>query len=81
MPPKKIKKGMETQSVLFLKSKYTKAKAEKWLKENGFKVKKVDTTETLHRYRQLDPKLFKPDTYRMKKIKGNDIKLVVGMRK
>ena len=27
-------KGMETQSVLFLKSKYTKAKAEKWLKEN-----------------------------------------------
>ena len=58
-------KGMETQSVLFLKSK----------------VKKVDTTETLHRYRQLDPKLFKPDTYRMKKIKGNDIKLVVGMRK
>ena len=79
--PKPKPKGMTTQSVLFLKSKYTKPKAEKWLKENGFKVKKVDTTETLYRYRQLDPKLFNPDTYRMKKIKGNDIKLVVGMRK
>jgi hypothetical protein len=73
--------SMETQSVLFLKSKYTKKKAEKWLKENGFKVKKVDTTPTLHRYRQLDPKLFDEKTYRMKKIKGNDIKLVVGKRK
>jgi len=72
---------METQSVLFLKSKYTKPKAEKWLRENGFKVKKVDTTETLHRYRQLDPKLFDEKTFRMKKIKGNDIKLVVGKRK
>ena len=72
---------METQSVLFLKSKYTKQKAEKWLRENGFKVKKVDTTETLHRYRQLDPKLFDEKTFRMKKIKGNDIKLVVGKRK
>ena len=72
---------METQSVLFLKSKYTKPKAEKWLRENGFKVKKVDTTETLHRYRQLDPKLFDEKTFRMKKIKGKDIKLVVGKRK
>ena len=72
---------METQSVLFLKSKYPKKKAEKWLRENGYKVKKVDTTKTLHRYRQLDPKLFDQKSFRMKKIKGNDIKLVVGKRK
>ena len=71
---------METQSVLFLKSKFTKSKAEKWLLKNGYKVKKVDTTDTLHRYRQLDPKLFDKKTFRMKKIKGNDIKLVVGKR-
>jgi hypothetical protein len=48
--------------------------------KNGYKVKKVDTTNTLHRYRQLDPKLFDKKTFRMKKIKGNDIKLVVGKR-
>lgn len=72
---------METQSVLFLKAKYPKKKAEKWLKENGYKVKKVDTTKTLHRYIQLDPKLFDQKSFRMKKIKGNDIKLVVGKRK
>lgn len=72
---------MTTQSVLFLKAKYPKKKAEKWLRENGYKVKKVDTTKTLHRYRQLDPKLFDQKSFRMKKIKGNDIKLVVGKRK
>ena len=88
MPQKKynnkkpIKKNpMVVQSVLFLKSKYTKPKAEKWLRENNFKIKKVDTTESLHRYRQLDPKLFDDKSFRMRKIKGNDIKLVVGKRK
>ena len=38
---------MEVQSVLFKKDKYTKKKAEKWLKDNDFKVKKVDTTPIL----------------------------------
>ena len=71
---------MEVQSVLFNKKKYTKAQAEKWIRENGYKVKKVDITENLRRYRQLDPKLFNQNTYRMKKIKGNDLMLVVGKR-
>lgn len=71
---------METQSVLFNKKKYTKKQAEKWLVDNGYKVKKVDITENLRRYRQLDPKLFNQNTYRMKKIKGNDLMLVLGKR-
>lgn len=71
---------MEVQSVLFNKKKYTKAQAEKWIRENGYKVKKVDITENLRRYRQLDPRLFNQNTYRMKKIKGNDLMLVVGKR-
>ena len=87
MPPKKYnnkkpipKNPMVVQSVLFMKNKYTKSKAEKWLRENNFKVKKVDTTESLHRYRQLNPKLFDDKSFRMRKIKGNEIKLVVGRR-
>jgi len=71
---------MEVQSVLFNKKKYTKKQAETWIKDNGYKVKKVDLTENLRRYRQLDPKLFNQNTYRMKKIKGNDLMLVVGKR-
>ena len=71
---------MEVQSVLFNKKKYTKAQAEKWIKDNGYKVKKVDLTENLRRYRQLDPKLFNQNTYRMKQIKGKDLMLVLGKR-
>ncbi len=52
---------MEVQSELFKKDKYAKKMAEKWLKENNFKVKKVDTTPTLYRYRQLEPSLFHKD--------------------
>jgi len=71
---------METQSVLFNKNKYTKKQAEKWLVDNGYKVKKVDITENLRRYRQLPPGSFNQKTYRMKKLKGNDLMLVVGKR-
>ena len=71
---------METQSVLFNKKKYTKKQAEKWLVDNGYKVKKVDITENLRRYRQLPPGSFNQKTYRMKKIKGNDLMLVLGKR-
>ena len=71
---------METQSVLFNKNKYTKKQAEKWLVDNGYKVKKVDITENLRRYRQLPPGSFNQKTFRMKKLKGNDLMLVVGKR-
>ena len=71
---------MEVQSVLFNKKKYTKKQAEKWLLDNKYKVKKVDITDTLRRYRQLEPTLFNQNTYRMKKLKGTDLMLVVGKR-
>ena len=71
---------MEVQSVLFNKKKYTKKQAEAWLKENNYVNKKVDITDTLRRYRQLEPTLFNENTYRMKKLKGNDLMLVVGKR-
>jgi len=72
---------MEVQSVLFKKNKYSKKKAEKWLIDNNFKVKKVDTTTTLHRYRQLEPSLFHKDSYKIKSFKGKDIQVVIGKRK
>ena len=71
---------MEVQSVLFNKKKYTKKQAEKWLVDNKYRVKKVDITENLRRYRQLDPKLFNQKTFRMKQLKGKDLMLVMGKR-
>ena len=67
---------METQSVLFNKKKYTKKQAEKWLVDNGYKVKKVDITENLRRYSQLDPKLFNQNTYRMKNYQHEVLLLI-----
>ena len=60
---------MEVQSILFAKKgKYdTKAKQEKWMKENGFKImknKKIHETSNFSRHR-----LFEPDTNKDHKLK------------
>jgi hypothetical protein len=57
---------MSVQSVLFDKSKYTPEEAVIWLARHGFKLRKIDITENLLRFRQFDPR---PDRqYRIKKL-------------
>ncbi len=62
------------QSVIFNKDKWTTAKAERWLKEHGYKTsfygKKVDITTNFYRYRQIAPHKFKK--YFIKKLDGKN---------
>jgi len=76
---------MEVQSVLINKKYLTRKKAEEGIKKNKYKLKKIDITDNLYRFRQLDPKLFNQKSFRIKVLKetkkGIMIMLVVGTRK
>ena len=77
---------MEVQSILITKKHETRKKAEEWIKKNGFKLKKIDITESLYRFRQVDPKLFNQLSIRMKVLKKSKngeviVMAVVGTRK
>jgi hypothetical protein len=63
------------QSLLFPKSDWTKEQARTWLREHGYKSRKVDETEKYYRFRQEDPDHF--SVLRTKKF-GNHIKAVIG---
>lgn len=43
------------QSIAFNRKAYTVARAKAWLKKNGYKYGKVDTTANYHRFRQVAP--------------------------
>lgn len=47
------------QSVIFKKDCYTKQKALNWIKEYGYKHKKIDETDNYWRFRQLAPETVK----------------------
>lgn len=49
--------GMEIQSLLFDKEKFTESEAKTWCKKHGFKTE-VDITENNYRFRQQEPELF-----------------------
>tara|TARA_Y100001934_G_scaffold279937_1_gene385185 strand:- start:952 stop:1200 length:249 start_codon:yes stop_codon:yes gene_type:complete len=77
---------METQSVLISKKYLSEKKAKEWIKKNGYKLKKIDVTENLYRFRQLPPSHFDEKTFRIKVLKTNKnkdrlIMLVVGKKK
>jgi len=53
---KKPKQGhSKIQSLLFSRPTFTKPKATRWAKEQGFRVYKIDTTDSYHRLRQFNP--------------------------
>lgn len=47
--------GSQVQSLVFKKTKYSKAKAKAWAKQHGFKYGKVDDTTNTYRLRQFEP--------------------------
>lgn len=60
-------KGQTTtslQSVVFDKSKWTRAEATRWLQDNDLRHDKVDETDNSFRYRQRDPGDFTEGTFR-----------------
>lgn len=85
MPKRKrdqvCKTAMDTQSVVFDRDDWSRAAARAWLKKNGFKYTKVDSSKRFLRYRQEDPKGHcKRGSFRMKDL-GKGIKLNLCCRK
>lgn len=56
--------GLEIQSLLFSKDKFTEEDAIAWAKEHGFKSSDIDETEDSIRIRQDDPDLFEEDSFK-----------------
>ena len=75
---------METQSVIIPKNQFTKSKADKWIKDNGYKLsfykKKMEETDNFYRYRQMAPSKFDKKSFRNKKL-PDGIELVLGKLK
>jgi hypothetical protein len=70
---------MTIQSVLFVKTAWTKERAVAWLKRHGHRYGKVHVTENYLRYRQLDPALFK--SLRIHKPRRSTVHYIVGAKK
>jgi len=69
---------MEVQSVTFYKSNWTPFKARMWLTKNGYKIKKIDITDNMIRFRQNPPSLY--DDFATQQL-DNGINLVLGKRR
>ncbi len=52
------KQGVEIQTIVFPKTKWTLARARRWLGEHDFRSGGVDETENSYRFRQQDPAKF-----------------------
>lgn len=73
-------KTTEVQTLLFPKSIWNRKSASAWVKKHGFKTSKVDITEDHFRYRQQEPILFQPKSFRTIALKKGPkpIKAVIG---
>lgn len=70
------------QTLIFDKSKYSKDKAEKFIKKHGYKNLGVDEKEDTFRYRQIDPDELKKEYPNFRTIHlGKKIKAVVGYKR
>ena len=58
------------QSLLIPRSKYTKREAIKLAKQKGAITKRVDVTKNFFRIRQVNPSLFKKETFRTVQARG-----------
>ena len=61
-------KVTSVQSLIFKKSKFTRASARTWAKKHGFKNSKVDITTNSIRLRQIDPGRCKSGSFRTKSL-------------
>jgi hypothetical protein len=61
---RRFTRSTEVQSVLFDRRRWTVTAAKKWLRDHGYKVPAVDSTEEYHRFRQRPPFQFQKGTFR-----------------
>ena len=69
------------QTLIFSKDKFkTSGAAKAWAKRHGYKSSKVDETGKSYRLRQLEPKLFKRDSFRTIAL-TDGVKAVIGRKR
>jgi len=78
--PRPVPSRSEVQTILFDRRAWSKAAAETWLRHHDYDARKVDTTEHYHRFRQHDPSLYAPGSFRTISFTSS-IKAVVGSRR
>lgn len=73
-----------TQSIMFMRERYTPIQAKRWLKEHKHRAGKMDTTEDYLRFRQSSPTEIKKKGYtefRTEPIGDGSIKLIIAYKK
>jgi HK97 family phage prohead protease len=74
------KQSTEIQTIIFEKESFSKEDAIKWLKDHDFKYDDIVEKDTTFHFRQQDPELFDPESFRTIEItKG--IKAIIGKKK
>lgn len=73
--------GMEIQSVLFPKTKFTASSSQSWMKSHGYHTTKMDETENYYRYRQRSPKSFKRGSFRIITLGKTNVRAIVACPK
>lgn len=63
------------QSVILKKEKFTQREAERWIKENDYKLTLPDITQHYYRFRQVDPKML--HHFRFREVALGDIGYLV----
>lgn len=76
-PPKKRRRPLVAQSILFDRSLWTVAQARAWLARHGHHSAKVHTTARMHRFRQHAPAAFVKGSFRTL-VFGKGIEAVAG---
>ena len=68
----------DIQTLLFDRDVFSAALAKAWAKGHGFRYGKVESTDNFHRFRQHDPSLYRPSTFRTIEL-TEGVKAVVGV--
>ena len=74
------KKTHQVQSILFDKSKFLPQQAVMWIHQNGYKVKKLDETKKMLRFRQVAPSSLRKkglSKFITKKLGNSGIELII----
>lgn len=81
MPKKSTRPPTTVQTLIFSKDNFeSAASAKAWAKKHKYKFGSVDETGKSYRLRQVDPNLFKKDSFRTITL-AEGVKAVIGRKK
>ena len=71
-------RGLEVQTLILPRERFTPSRARTWARSRGFRVMKIDETSRSLRIRQRNPKDFARDSFRTITLGDTDVRAVVG---